>query len=367
MKQYKNIIYAGTFDHLHRGHRTLLDKAFSLADEVSIGITSDEMVKNKLLSQTIQTLDVRRLTLEKYLKDKKYFKKAQIFVLNDIFGPSVGKTSADSLLVTTDTLKNGQKVNLERQRRGLAPFEVVVAPFVLADDRKPVTSERIRMGEIDREGKSYSSFVIRHSKIKKLILPEGMREELRRPLGSVTNSKFEIRNSKQILNSDNQKKLKETAKKVIRSINQFKIVPPVIISVGDIITLSLIQQKYIPDISIIDLRSRRESIQEEKIYRAIQLESGSSQVVYVKTLNQAGEVRLEAGNKIRQAVYDFVKTNKKSVVEVEGEEDLLALPAILFAPLHSIVLYGQWNLGVVMVDVTEDKKEEVRALLDRFR
>lgn len=373
MKQYKNIIYAGTFDHLHIGHKTLLDKAFSLADKVSMGITSNEMVKNKLLSQTIQTLDIRRLALETYLKDKKYFKKARIFVLDDIYGPSVGKTSADSLLVTTDTLKNGQKVNLERQRRGLTPFELVITPLVLANDGRPVTSERIRLGEIDRVGNRYQ-LQVASSKKKTLHLPENMREELRKPLGTVINSEFGIRNSipsqtwsKQILNSNSQKEFKETAKKVIESIKQLKISPPVVISVGDIITISLLRQKYIPDISIIDLRSRRESLNKEKVYKRIQLECGRTQVVYVKTKNKAGEIRVEAGNKIQETVSDIVYSGKKSVIEVDGEEDLLALPAILFAPLHSIVLYGQWNLGVVIVDVTEDKKEEVKVLLDRFR
>ena len=52
---------------------------------------------------------------------------------------------------------------------------------------------------------------------------------------------------------------------------------------------------------------------------------------------------------------------------VKGEEDLLALPAILFAPLNSVVLYGQIDLGVVMVEVTEEKKKGVEEILKKFQ
>ena len=34
---------AGTFNILHEGHKALLDRAFEVADQVRIGITSDRM------------------------------------------------------------------------------------------------------------------------------------------------------------------------------------------------------------------------------------------------------------------------------------------------------------------------------------
>jgi len=51
---------------------------------------------------------------------------------------------------------------------------------------------------------------------------------------------------------------------------------------------------------------------------------------------------------------------------IDGEEDLLTLPAILLAPLSSLVLYGQWDRGAVMVEVTEEMKNQVKKLLERF-
>lgn len=50
-----------------------------------------------------------------------------------------------------------------------------------------------------------------------------------------------------------------------------------------------------------------------------------------------------------------------------GEEDLATLPVILLAPPGgSVVLYGQPDEGVVFVEVTEKKKEEIRALFEKL-
>jgi len=64
------------------------------------------------------------------------------------------------------------------------------------------------------------------------------------------------------------------------------------------------------------------------------------------------------------------------VIEVDGEEDLLALPAVVDAPPSSVVYYGQppipaWACGpqmqgLVEVEVSEDKKAEAGYLLKQF-
>ncbi len=36
MKLYRNIIFAGTFGRLHIGHKKMLERAFSVAEKVSI-------------------------------------------------------------------------------------------------------------------------------------------------------------------------------------------------------------------------------------------------------------------------------------------------------------------------------------------
>ena len=41
---------------------------------------------------------------------------------------------------------------------------------------------------------------------------------------------------------------------------------------------------------------------------------------------------------------------------VDGEEDLLALVAVLYAPQNSFVVYGQPHCGIVFVKVTSRRK-----------
>ena len=54
-------------------------------------------------------------------------------------------------------------------------------------------------------------------------------------------------------------------------------------------------------------------------------------------------------------------------IVVDGEEDLLALIAVLYAPENSIVVYGQPYTGVVIIKVTPEKKEQVKALLNSMK
>ena len=47
-----------------------------------------------------------------------------------------------------------------------------------------------------------------------------------------------------------------------------------------------------------------------------------------------------------------------------GEEDLLVLPACLYAPENAVVLYGQPDQGLVIVKITLDIRDKVQTLLD---
>ena len=396
MKKYKHLVFAGTFDRLHIGHKKMLAMAFSLANKVSLGITSNKMVKDKLLSQLIEKTEDRRWNLERYLKKKGCFKETRFFRIDDIYGPSTslrqaqGKTLGikpsiktppfDSILVTEFTRTNAEKINKRRKERGLPDLKIIVEPLVRGDDGEVVTSERIRMGEIDRNGHKYSILDIRYSKTgkKELTLPKYLRKEMRKPLGAVV--------------SGSVNRLSETARKIVQSINRLDYKPTVIISVGDIVTMSLLKVGFNPDVKIVDLRSRRKEIVfRNQNFLASELASrlktrsvtprssseseGSLRRSLAQTstrsknfdcFNEAGTINLKATDTIEYAIKKYLKEKKKSWIIVNGEEDLLALPAILFAPLNSLVLYGQMDLGVVIVEVTEEKKKKVEEILLKF-
>ncbi|MGZ7050297.1 MAG: adenylyltransferase/cytidyltransferase family protein, partial [Methanobacterium sp.] len=40
--KFKNVAVGGTFDHFHKGHEKLINKAFEIGHNVLIGVTSDK-------------------------------------------------------------------------------------------------------------------------------------------------------------------------------------------------------------------------------------------------------------------------------------------------------------------------------------
>ncbi len=121
-----------------------------------------------------------------------------------------------------------------------------------------------------------------------------------------------------------------------------------IIAVGDRTTENCLSYGLKPKVEIVDMREKREERKETP--------SGAKVTVRVK--NEAGTISEEAVEAIKRAIKD-----KESVrIEVEGEEDLLGLPAILYAPDGWYVLYGQPNEGLVAVEVNEKSK----ALAEKF-
>jgi GTP-dependent dephospho-CoA kinase len=74
-----------------------------------------------------------------------------------------------------------------------------------------------------------------------------------------------------------------------------------------------------------------------------------------------------AAKKIAAAITDFKTHHTQQLIDVSGEEDLLAIPAILLAPLSSVVVYGQFDQGIVVAHVTEQNKKRVYDLFGKFQ
>jgi len=51
---------------------------------------------------------------------------------------------------------------------------------------------------------------------------------------------------------------------------------------------------------------------------------------------------------------------------VDGEEDLLAIPAILESPDNALIVYGQPSQGVVVVTASSEVKHETREMMNRM-
>lgn len=143
------VAIGGTFNVLHKGHKALLDTAFSRGLDVLVGITSDDFTRDRKPNHI--PLEERRKKLEEYLSSN--FDHWEIDILEDPVGPTACDEDIGILVVSPDTYATGEMINEMRVRNGLKPMELVKVNYVLAEDYLPISSTRILAGEIDAEGK----------------------------------------------------------------------------------------------------------------------------------------------------------------------------------------------------------------------
>jgi len=129
--------------------------------------------------------------------------------------------------------------------------------------------------------------------------------------------------------------------------------PPKIVSVGDMVSRNLHENQINPQLLITDNRRMRRRIK-PRIF-------AGKNVVHVK--NPRGTITEEAIKAIREAL----ESDDRVHIIVDGEEDLLALIAVLYAPEKSLVVYGQPYEGIVVVKVTSEKKAEAAEILNTMK
>ncbi|WP_049895474.1 GTP-dependent dephospho-CoA kinase family protein [Halopiger xanaduensis] len=160
-----------------------------------------------------------------------------------------------------------------------------------------------------------------------LTLPDGLRAELKEPLGPIE--------------TDAERLLAD--------------VDGALIAVGDVVTYHLLEAGRAPDVALVDERTEREAVNED-VRETITAET------HLEAVNPPAEISAD----VIEALLEALSRDEPTTILVAGEEDLVALPAIVAAPEGASVVYGQPGEGMVHVRVTDDHRERMRALLERF-
>lgn len=158
-----------------------------------------------------------------------------------------------------------------------------------------------------------------------------MREDLKKPQGLLIEGPF----------PDTMKRLKELVE-IVK--------PSLIISVGDIVTSHMLKEGISMDVLVVDNKTMRKPIQPIVV--------DVDQTLYAK--NPPGTITHEAWATIRQAI----EKNGRTKVIIDGEEDLLTIVSVLSAPDNAFVVYGQPQVGIVVVKVTEEAKEKMGKIMN---
>ena len=145
-KKYDKVAVGGTFDKFHDGHKKLLSTAFELGDRIEIGVTSDAFGG---LKGDIDSCKVRMNNLKSFFSDKSNF---VVIPLNDPYGTTIYDENFDAIVVSEETEPTAVEINNIRVSKGMKPIDIVVVSFVLAYDGTPISSTRIRSGEINQCG-----------------------------------------------------------------------------------------------------------------------------------------------------------------------------------------------------------------------
>jgi pantetheine-phosphate adenylyltransferase len=153
MKEFRKVAVGGTFDELHRGHKILLLKSFEIGERVLIGLCSDEFVKKLEKPHLTATYEERLKELRNFLDSLGGAERAEVIPLNNPFGPTVTDTCIEALVVSEETKSVASRINEQRAKKGLNPLAIVTINMVPSEDCSPISTTRIRRGEIDREGR----------------------------------------------------------------------------------------------------------------------------------------------------------------------------------------------------------------------
>ena len=129
--------------------------------------------------------------------------------------------------------------------------------------------------------------------------------------------------------------------------------PSKIISVGDVVSSNLHKYNLHPQLTIIDYISQRN--------QTMPKEEAVEKTVYVD--NPQGTLTQEALLAVKEALDKNIHTH----IVVKGEEDLLTLIAVLYAPENAFVVYGQPYRGIVVIKVTSKKKAQVQEFLNTMK
>ncbi|KAI9600390.1 hypothetical protein H4Q26_000173 [Puccinia striiformis f. sp. tritici PST-130] len=106
-ERFRTLALGGTFDHLHSGHKILLTIAsWITTHRLIIGITDDQLLKNKQHSNQLQSLEERQEAVRKFLEEYRC-----------AFGIS-------------RTLPGAQSIDNIRKSNGLNPLKVFVIDVI---------------------------------------------------------------------------------------------------------------------------------------------------------------------------------------------------------------------------------------------
>ena len=330
-------LLGGTFDVFHAGHLALVERGLVECEVLEIWLTSDALAQLK---------DSRTCSWNERTSDlldsigKAAAQRVSLHTLEDEDGPAPIHEVATAILCTPETRAGCARINSMRAANDLPDLAVIEVEHVLAADGEPISSSRIRAGEIDREGLAW---IPESARTGRIVLTPAVEAELKDPFGQLVPGPED-----------------DPSVAMSQVLAQIEFEAGPLIAVGDVTVLALQELDHPADIALIDGRTKRQPWESADAIDAS---------VYDKVLrcqSPAGSLTPSLLEACAQALTAWMDDGSSHLIEVDGEEDLAPLFLHPLAPMGAVVLYGQPGKGVVVRQTNEDAKQRCRRLLSGF-
>lgn len=126
-----------------------------------------------------------------------------------------------------------------------------------------------------------------------------------------------------------------------------------LITVGDVVSLTVRRYGITPDLSIYDGMTERREMTD---FASLVENEGWEEVV---VRNEAGTISAELITAISNAL-----NGKKEIIRVEGEEDLATIPCMILYPDGTNIIYGWPGRGMKLIVTDEAIRKKAQNLME---
>jgi len=323
----RRTVIGGTFDRLHAGHRTLIEAASEGTDHLEVWVADDEMVRGKG-SDVLSRAD-RVIEIEHFVGTLRT--DCSLHRLVDEFGGAESRNDIDRIVCTSETRSTCDRINEIRVQHHLPALEVIIVPHVIDESGEVLSSSRIRSGKVDREGCLWLPST------ESRLLSDDVMADLKHPFGTLFKGPPEDPSVAFITATQG-------------------VAPDKLVSVGDVVTQTAVLTGSLPRIGIIDGHTQR--TREGAVIDDLAMLFD----IVIHCRSPASIVTTE----LIEACEEALAQPERSLIIVDGEEDLAPIPLILLAPLGFVLIYGQPDRGIVRRRVDESSKYSAREIWGRM-